>query len=241
MLPNLIIIGAMKAGTTSLHYYLNVHPEISMSNEKELDFFIEEKNWRNGRNWYESKFMGKAKIYGESSVNYSTFPQAKNVPKRMYSLIPEAKLIYMLRDPIERIVSHYIHSYSNGNENRPFTKAVLDTNSEYIIRSKYYMQLEQFLNFYSKARMLIIGTEDLFSSRLKTLKKIFNFLEIDDAFDDTEFSTILHTSNKKLRNNQRINRPEIDESLKGELRDHLQNDVNRLRSFSGFKFENWSI
>jgi hypothetical protein len=67
MLPNLIIIGAMKCATTSLHYYLNLHPEILMSEEKQLDFFISELNWNKGIEWYESNFTDKAKIYGETS------------------------------------------------------------------------------------------------------------------------------------------------------------------------------
>jgi len=82
-------------------------------------------------------FYREAKIHGESSVNYTNFPQFKNVPKRMYSLVPEAKLIYVLRDPIERVISHYIHAYANGGEKRPFAKAISDPNSEYIFRSKY--------------------------------------------------------------------------------------------------------
>ena len=69
MLPNLLIIGAMKCGTTSLHNYLNLHPEIYMQQEKELDYFIEKKNYKKGLNWYKSKFNSKnSKILGESSL-----------------------------------------------------------------------------------------------------------------------------------------------------------------------------
>ena len=71
MLPNLIIIGAMKCGTSALHRYLGLHPEISMSDEKELNFFIEGMNWEKGLAWYESMFTGKAKVHGESSPDYT--------------------------------------------------------------------------------------------------------------------------------------------------------------------------
>lgn len=67
MLPNLIIIGAMKCGTTSLHNYLNLHPQICMSQDKEPEFFVEEKNWPKGLTWYESFFPYTAKIIGEST------------------------------------------------------------------------------------------------------------------------------------------------------------------------------
>ena len=276
MLPNLIIIGAMKAGTTSLHYYLDLHPEISMSLPKELDFFVEDKNWQNGITWYESHFTAQAKIHGESSVSYTTYPQAKNVVKRMYSLIPEAKLIYVLRDPIERIISHYIHSYANSTEVEPFRRAIFEPYREYLIRSRYYMQLEQFLTYYPEPQILIITQEDLWSKRQNTLHKIFRFLDVDHTFCHPNFNKILHGSNDKRRLNKigelmlgspavkiielltnsrsgeikkkifraysrKIERPFMDKSLRDELVEYLKEDVDRLRKFTGHKFENWSI
>ena len=79
MLPNLIVIGAAKCGTTSLHEYLNEHPEISMSSEKELYFFVEEKNLGKGLAWYESQFDPSAPVRGESSPGYSAFPLYRGV------------------------------------------------------------------------------------------------------------------------------------------------------------------
>jgi len=91
-LPNLIVIGAQKSGTTSLHHYLSLHPEIMMSKHKELNYFNEELNWKKGLAWYKSHFIGEAKIYGESSPHYTFYPLYKGVAQRMYSIIPEAKL-----------------------------------------------------------------------------------------------------------------------------------------------------
>ena len=102
MRPNLIIIGAAKAGTTSLHYYLGLHPEISMSQRKELRFFSHEKYWSRGIEWYESHFSGIAKIYGETSPSYAMYPRYPDPPERMHALVPHAKLIYVVSDPIER-------------------------------------------------------------------------------------------------------------------------------------------
>jgi hypothetical protein len=75
MLPNLVVIGGAKCGTTSLHHYLSLHPEIFMSHPKELDFFIEEANWNKGIRWYESKFKAPGKVIrGESSPRYTRYP-----------------------------------------------------------------------------------------------------------------------------------------------------------------------
>lgn len=85
MLPNLIIIGAMKCGTTSLHSYLSLHPEIKMSRQKELDFFVDRYNWHRRIDWYQSQFKGKAKIYGKSSPNYSKYP--RTLLRRVYEFL----------------------------------------------------------------------------------------------------------------------------------------------------------
>src|SRR5438309_2284856 len=109
MLPNLIVIGAARCGTTSLHKYLAAHPEIAMSREKELSFFVEEKNWSRGLGWYAAQFGAQAPVRGESSPAYSAFPLYRGVPERMARTVPDAKLVYLVRDPIARIASHYTH------------------------------------------------------------------------------------------------------------------------------------
>ncbi len=81
----------MKCGTTSLHYYLNQHPQISMSSEKELQFFIIEKNWHKGIKWYGSNFKGNATIHGESSASYASYPIYNGVPERIHFLLPNTK------------------------------------------------------------------------------------------------------------------------------------------------------
>jgi hypothetical protein len=162
VLPNLIIIGAQKCATTSLHYYLSIHPQICMSREKELNFFIFERNWHKEIKWYKSNFVKKAKISGESSPGYTSYPFFDGVPERMYSVVPKAKLIYIVRDPIDRIISHYIHQYSAGLENRKLSDALKGfDNNRYVCRSKYYTQLEQYLKYFERSRILIITQEDL--------------------------------------------------------------------------------
>jgi Sulfotransferase domain. len=107
-LPNLLIIGSQKAGTTSLHTYLSYHPEIFMSKNKELAFFCGT-NSDKDTDWYRSNFKTDKAIRGESSMVYTHCKRYPGVPARIHELIPEAKLIYILRDPISRVLSHYSH------------------------------------------------------------------------------------------------------------------------------------
>jgi Sulfotransferase domain len=207
-LPNLIIIGAMKCGTTSLHHYLNLHPEITMSSEKELHFFVAEKNWSRGIEWYKSRFnngtKSVTKIRGETSPSYSACHKWQGVPLRMYSIVPNAKLIYILRDPIERIISHYLHRKASGVENRSFDKVLAQCdghNDNYIVRSKYYFQLQQYLKYFSPQQILVLTLEELSSNPQITLQKIFRYLEINESFVIPQTAKKLHQSKNKVQKN----------------------------------------
>ena len=201
VLPDFLIIGAMKCGTTSLHYYLNCHPEISMSTEKELDFFIENRWRKKGVDWYKSQFKGTARIYGEASPNYSNYPKWKGIPQRIYSLKPDLKLIYVLRDPIERMISHYIHNYDHGRENLSFPEAIIN-HQDYVFRSSYYLQLAQFLEYFSSENILIITTEELSNFPQKTLESVLSFLNVSEDTSMIPYQKTLHTSVYKRRKNK---------------------------------------
>lgn len=203
-LPNLVIIGAMKSGTTSLHYYLNLHPQISMSREKELDFFIRQRNWHKGVGWYKSHFVGKAQIRGESSPNYTMYPFFDGVAERMHSTIPDARLIYIVRDPIKRIISQYIHNYTDRRDHRTLDEAVrhFSNANPYIIRSKYFMQLEEYFKYFPGGNILVVTAEDLYEQRTKTLQEIFNFLDVDAKFYSPNFCRTMHRSAEKWPKNR---------------------------------------
>src|SRR5687768_6479955 len=196
MLPTFIIIGAMKSGTTSLHHYLDLHPEIIMSKMKETNFFLED-NYRKGLKWYEGQFIGQAKVYGETSPNYSKYPTLAGIPQRMYSVVLEAKLIYILRDPIDRIISHYMHKCRTDSEKRSIAEVLsnLDDN-HYVAASQYYRQLEQYLNYYPRERILILTAEELKTQPQATLKTIFKFLDVDDSFYSPEYARKFNQSSK---------------------------------------------
>jgi hypothetical protein len=200
VLPNLIVIGALKCGTTSLHYYLNLHPQISMSSRKELNFFIEERNWSKGVPWYRSHFRENTEIHGESSPGYTAFPRFRGVPERMASLIPDAKLLYVVRDPIERIVSHYVQSQAAGHESRGLPEALSDFSTNYYIKcSQYGMQMERYLNYFPPSNILVVQAEELAFQRAATLKTIFHFFGVEDSFFSKKMANVKNQSVDKRR------------------------------------------
>ena len=178
-LPNLIVIGAQKCGTSVLHYYLSLHPEVSMSKPKELNFFIEERNWPRGIDWYKSQFDADARVRGEASPNYTAFPQHQGVPERMASVVPDAKLIYMVRDPLERIAAHWVHNYAKRREKGTLAETLVHPNTSYVTRSKYAMQLERFLEHYPKEQVLVFQQSELRHKRMETLRQVFEFIGVD--------------------------------------------------------------
>jgi hypothetical protein len=200
-LPNLIVIGAMKCATTSLHYYLGLHPEIQMSKQKELNYFTT--NSHRGLAWYQSHFTEDVPICGESSTNYTMYPLLKGGPASMHAVIPEAQLIIIVRDPITRLISHYMHEYAAGFDTRTLADALRELdNNPYVLVSKYYMQIEQYLAYYPAERILVLTTEELYAHRPETLSKAFSFLGVDPSFKCKKFSKLKHITREKRRLNK---------------------------------------
>jgi len=137
MLPHFIIIGAMNAGTTSLYHYLKTHPDIISSSPKEPSFFVQDR-FRKGLEWYKSIFKGAGRFAFEASANYSKRHLFPGVPKRMFKVVSEIKLIYLLRDPIERAKSHYMWGCAHGLEDREFSSVIKDHNCNLIKTGQYY-------------------------------------------------------------------------------------------------------
>lgn len=174
----------MKAGTTSLFHYLQAHPQIFMSPLKEVDFFVEESNWGRGLDWYRRQFDGAgpdACAIGEASTAYTKFPEFTGVPKRISATLPDARLIYVMRDPIERIRSHYQHRVLIGAERAPLEVAVIQ-DERYVNGSRYAMQIEQYLDRFPRDRILLVTSEELRHVRVPTMRKIQGFLELDPDF-----------------------------------------------------------
>jgi hypothetical protein len=189
-LPTFFVIGAIKAGTTSLHSYLNYSPEIHMSKIKETNFFIDPAGGLYGSRvgnlrQYEDLFRSSALVRGESSPTYSMYPRHKGVPERISELVPDAKFIYLVRNPIDRIVSHYMHNVGTSGVRSNFEDNVgdlSDPNNPYVYPCLYAMQMERYLRVFDKSQLLLVDHADLLQDRHVTLKTIFRFLGVDDEF-----------------------------------------------------------
>ncbi|WP_369132360.1 sulfotransferase domain-containing protein [Modestobacter sp. I12A-02662] len=179
-LPTFLVIGAMKAGTTSLYHYLKNHEQVFMSRIKELDFFVTESNWSRGLDWYRQQFNGAggALARGEASTLYTKFPEYAGVPERIASVLPHVKLVYVVRDPIERLRSHYQHRVKSGAEQAPPEVALLE-NPIYLATSRYGMQVERYLDHFPREQVLITTSERMRSDRSATVQQVYEFLGVD--------------------------------------------------------------
>jgi hypothetical protein len=200
MLPNLIIIGAERSGTTSLHSYLGAHPQVFMSRQKELNFFVAEKNWKRGRSWYERQFPEHVDVRGESSPSYTAFPALSGVPERMAAVVPQSRLLYLVRDPVERAISAYHLARAIGIERRPATVALRDPLGSYVTRSSYAIQLERYLAQFPAETILVVDSNELRTRRRETLRRIFGFLGVDKDAWRQEMGTELNAAKRRQRN-----------------------------------------
>src|SRR5262245_56643737 len=189
MLPNLIVTGAFRAGTTSFHRYLGEHPEIFMAQKKELAYFVEELNWRRGIGWYEAQFPKATPVRGETSPEYTVYPLWKEVPARMASLLPEAKLSYLVRDPIPRLLSVYSLELAGGTASLAIADELVGPRRAwYVEAGLYHMQLQRFLEHFPRERILVVDTSDLERATAEVLRSAFRFLEVDQDFASPSFA-----------------------------------------------------
>ena len=195
-MPNFLIIGAMKSGTTALYYYLEQHPEIYMSPVKEPNFFSSQEQ-ENAADTvtnigpYQNLFRGASgkKAIGEASHSYLYEPGAAAEIRRY---VPEAKLIAILRNPIDRAYSHFLHMVRTGAEPLDdFAQALQEeavgihkerTFQDYIGRGLYYDQLERYFGTFPREQIRVYLYEDLSAAPIATVQDAFRFLGVDDSF-----------------------------------------------------------
>jgi hypothetical protein len=188
-LPNFFIVGAPKAGTTSLHNYLDAHPQIQMSAIKEPRFFAGPENgipYPPDRvatlGAYEALFDPAVEARGESSTDYATYPRREGVPERIKARVPAARFIYLVRDPIARAISHYKMRTALLGEHRTLSEALgdlSDLRSPYLSPGLYATQLELYLRAFPPERILVIDQADLLASRESTVSQVFDFLSVE--------------------------------------------------------------
>ncbi len=204
-LPNLLIIGAAKCGTTSLHFYLDQHPDVFMARPdggpgapKEMRFFWRD-DWRERLGWYEQQFDPSAAVRGEATPSYTHFPYLPDVPSRIHSILPEVKLIYLVRDPIERIVAHWAQTQEDGDR-MPLEEALTDyerPDHRLVCASRYATQVEQYLEYFSADQLLVLDMHDLSARRREAIEKTFGFLGVDPHYRSPEFESRLNTRRDK--------------------------------------------
>ena len=282
-LPTFLIIGAMKGGTTSLHRYLRQHPEVFMPARKELNFFLdeytgppidppEERNWSRGIAWYKHQFadVARERAVGEASANYSRYPTYPGVAERIAAVVPNVRLVYLVRNPIDRVFSHYLHDLANGREQRPFHVAV-QQDDRYLAPSRYATQVEHYFRVFPSGQVLLLKTDDLLARRAETVRRVLEFIEVNgDVHLNLDFEA--HRSSEKLtrtralafakqsRYRRFVPRPlrrrirqllanpldtskvEIDGETREFLMKHFEPDIRRLSELAGEDFgRTWGI
>ena len=207
-LPDFVIIGAQKSGTTSLYHFVVRHPGIAPAAKKEMHYFS--RHYGFGELWYRSNFstnLSRRNFYkktnqrllsGEASPTYIFYPAT---PSRMKEILPDVKLIVILRNPVDRAYSQYHHTMRMNKETLPFEKAIEAEEERcagererlvkdpyfvprsyqahsYIARGHYADQLENWFRYYDRKQFLILVTEDFHKNPQLTLDQIFDFLGV---------------------------------------------------------------
>ena len=185
--PEVFLIGAQKAGTTTLASLLSQHPDICVAKNKEPHYFTGNSN--KNLTWYQKQFPNPEHICIDASTSYSFAPLSSdnsymakkcfhNIPQRIYALNPQAKFIYLLREPVARTYSSYWHSFNTGREHRSFSEAI-ENDRFYLDVSNYYSQLTLWLEYFSLDSFLFLLFEDMKQNTQGTIDDCCQFLEVD--------------------------------------------------------------
>ena len=195
-LPDFIIIGAMKSATSTLHNQLGAQSSIFMSSPKEPNFFSDDDIYNQGLSWYSGLFSDAngSDICGESSTHYTKLPDYPDTIQRLKAAIPRPKLIYVMRHPVDRLISHYMHQWSEGVISCDINQAI-DRYPELINYSCYGMQITPYLEEFGHKAVLPLFFDDLKKNKDKALNRVGEFIGctqpltwIDDLTQDNQSS-----------------------------------------------------
>lgn len=200
-LPNALMIGVQKGGTTSLYHYLLQHPLIFGSSKKEPGFFS--KNYDRGESWYRSFFPLRLQVRPGAVVVEATTSSMSHplAPERAFRHVPQARLIALLRDPVERAWSHYHHTVRLGREHLPFDQAIWSEEERmrdfwarverepeiydtfnyysYLSRGLYSQQLRRWIEHFGRDRLLVLASEDLYRDPRGVTERAVRFLGLE--------------------------------------------------------------
>jgi len=237
VLPHFLIIGTKKGGTTSLHRYLSFHPQLFLPALKELMFF-NSKNWHRGREWYERFFVDDGRTCGEATPDYTWFPREKDVPARIHALIPHCKLVYIIRDPVERMLSNHSERVGSLHECREFSE-IIDT-PEYEIyfeAGRYFAQIQQYLAFFPARSIHVMTLENLAENPQREIRQLCAFLGVEpDAIPSSRLEERLNTTPDKRRRNavgRLLYSPRMQQRLNGKLPWRVHLTIERIATWRG--------
>lgn len=266
-LPNFLVIGAMKAGTYSLHHYLNRHPQIEMSQRrKEVNYFVEGFNAHRGVDWYRAFWPLGKPLRGESSTRYSMRDRHPGVAERIHALLPQVKLIYVVRDPVRRLYSQYVHEVDDNQESRSF-EALLDAPDRALAlnNSRYHYQLQAYLAHFPASAIHVVCFEELVADPAPVMDAVFRFLGADAGFRADDWGAAHNDSADKRRETstgrvlrhllgrRRLRRwpwlretftrpipaPRLDPLRHADVLDLFRHDTRQLEAFTGRSFAHW--
>lgn len=196
-LPSFLVIGAQKSATSSLCALLGQHPDVFMCEPKEPYFFSHDEIYAKGTGWYESLFdrSAGAQAVGEGSTTYTQHHLYPDAPGRIARALPDAKLIFMARHPVERIVSHWMHLRTKGGrETRPLNEAAR-ARPEYVDHSSYTHQLGFFREHFDEDRFLLLLFEDFKNDPESVTKRCLPFIGVDpDSWTPQDAARVRHAS-----------------------------------------------
>jgi hypothetical protein len=197
-MPNLLVIGAAKSGTTSLHRYLDQHPEVTMAvphrsdlrsddndaHGKEMRFFWRD-DWRERLDWYRSHFAAiETPVRGEATPAYTAYPFHPDVAERIHSVAPGARLVYLVRDPVERVLAHQVQRVVDGDR-ASLAERLRDDRIDSdpaICPSRYATQLERYLRLFPSSQIEVVDQHRLRHERRQVMREIYAFAGVDPDF-----------------------------------------------------------
>ena len=176
-LPDFLLIGAMKCGTSTLAAQLGAQPGVFMSSPKEPEFFSEDAHFARGIGWYAGLFAAapEGALLGEASTGYTKLPTHPEASARIAAALPEVRLIYMIRDPLARLVSHYIHEWTMGVIRSDLATA-LESHPELIDYGRYGHQIAPYVARFGAERVLLLTLEEMRAEPQAVLERVAGFL-----------------------------------------------------------------
>ena len=255
-IPNFLILGAQKSGTTSLYKYLEAQEDIFMSSPlKEPGFFWGStpalQYWnRKGKSIYSldqllKEYMLKGysgeRYFGDASTYYtiSNYSRRWHIPKRIHTLQPEMKFIYILRNPFDRLISNYLH-YLKNNKLKISLDEFIDSSwgQAALLTSLYHHQLEEYLGVFSPDAFKILIFEDLIDNPAKCIEQTFEFLCLNSSVNNA-----WHESHNVSTNRSQLNANELILSTNQyqRLSSHILPDTEKLFDFLGRNVDLWDL